>query len=648
MKHRRALVLPGQLDLGFRVEEMTPCPESAWRPPDLGQLPDRLGGIVGVDTETRDFGLTDKIGAGWAWFGGGEVVGASVVADNCRVYLPIAHQGGDNVDRDVAIRWLRRVLGDESTTKVFAHAQYDMGWLRRLGVEVRGRVVDVQWVDALLDENQREYNLDEVSQRRLGRRKDETLLRAAARAYGVDPKSGLWRLPGRYVGPYGEEDAALARDIWAVQEPMIEAEGLREVFDLEHDLIPLYLDMRTRGVRIDVNYAEDLARELESRNRATAERLARDYGFKASPWETAAVARILAQEGVEVGRTSTGKASVTKDFLNRCGHPLAREIVAWREAEKLLGTFLRGQILGMLHAGRVHGEIHPLKSDDGGTVTGRLSMSNPNLQFIPTRTAEGKLIRRCFLPEEGELWTSPDFSQQEPRLLVHFAYLAQRAGFRVRGAEEARRRYIDDPTMSYHDFAAELTGLEYAAAKILNLAIIYGRGIAETAAQLQISHDECRAKFQTHHREMPFAKDLSFICQDVVRERGYIRSLLGRRVRFDLWEPRDWDRRNGKMLPREAAEAVWEGLPLDRARLHKALNSLIQPSAADQTKAAMRAVWREGLGSRVLVQVHDELGCSVPDQATADRIAAIMREAVPLEVPVRVDAKVGPNWKEAK
>jgi DNA polymerase I-like protein with 3'-5' exonuclease and polymerase domains len=644
VKFKAAKEAPDQLGLGFSVEEMTRVPPSSWQAPDLSSLPDRLEGEhVGVDTETRDEGISQKKGAGWAWRGGGYVVGYSVCADNFKGYLPIRHDGGGNVDADQARRWLSSVLSDERQTKVFAHAQYDLGWAGRDGVKIEGPIVDVQWVEALLDEHRWSYSLDAIAKDRVGSQKDESVLRSAAKQHGVDPKSELWKLPAKYVGPYAETDASLTRDIWAVQRPLVEAEDLQRVVDLEHALLPMYLDMRRRGVRIDVSYAEQLRDGLREEISKIRDEVRRLTGKDVEPWAAKSVAEVLEREGVKLPRTANGGPSVTQELLQRTDHPFAKLILRWRERDKLLGTFVEGQILNQIHGDRVHGEIHPLKADDGGTVTGRLSMSNPNLQFIPARTAEGKMVRRCFVGERGEQWASLDFSQQEPRLLVHFAYLTN-----MPGADEARRRYREDPDLSYHKFTAELMRLDdYKLAKILNLAIIYGRGIKETANQLQRTEEETKAMFARHNQEMPFAKALSQRCMTAVNQRGYVKSLSGRRMRFPLWEPKNWDQRDGKMLKIEEAQKKWEGAILGRARIHKALNSLIQPSAADQMKEAMLAVHREGYGGRVLVQVHDELGCSVPDEATARRIAEIMESAVTLEVPSKVDVAVGQSWKDA-
>lgn len=625
----------------FSVEEMTGLRRPDWRPPRPSELPRGFDGPVAVDIETRDEGLATGRGKGWAWPDGGEVVGYSVAARGFRAYLPVAHAGGGNLEpADAVRRWLRDVLSDPAQTKVFANAQYDLGWMRRDGVELRGPVVDVQWVEALLDEHRRRYSLDSLARDHLGRGKNEDGLREAARAYGVDPKSGLWRLPAAYVAAYAEDDAALTLELWETRRRLIDDEGLRDIFDLEHSLLPLYLDVASRGVRIDVDRAEALLGRLETEVAGHLESVRAETGVRLdTPWVAAEIARAFDVAGIAYELTPKSRQpSITKELLAGLDHPVAREVRAARMKDKLAGTFVRGMILGNLRDGRVHGEIHPLRSDDGGTVSGRLSMSNPNLQQIPARTRLGREVRRLFLPEEGERWAALDFSQQELRLLVHFAYLA-----RLDGAVDARRRYRDDPGMSYHEFTAELTGLSYKHAKNMNFAILYGRGIASAAAELGLSYDETERLFEKHHREMPFARALAEKCSRIAARRGYVRSLFGRRSRFPFWEPAG--RFGVRFLPRDDAEREWPDSRLVRARTHKALNALIQSSAADQAKAAMRAVLDAGLGRHVLIQIHDELCCSVPDETTGRAIADLMRDAVSLEVPSAVDAELSDRWE---
>jgi len=632
----------------FAVEEMTNLRGTDWRPPRPADLPRKLDGPIAVDLETNDRGLSSGCGRGWAWPDGGYVVGYAISTRGFKAYLPIAHAGGGNIEPADAVRdWLNEILSDPKQPKIFANAQYDIGWARRDGVEIAGPIIDVQWAEALLDEHRLKYSLESIARDRLGVGKDESLLREAAAAYGVDPKSGMWQLPARYVGPYAEADADLTRRVWEEQVGEIIDEGLKPIFDLEHSLLPLYLDMTARGVRIDVDAAERLRDRLAKEAAAIMVEVSTRTGVRLeSPWNTADIARAFDTESIPYGRTpKSNKPSITRAGMEAIDHWLPRSILAARAKDKLAGTFVNNVILGHLRGGRVHGEIHPLKSVEGGTVSGRLSMSNPNLQFIPVRTPEGKEIRRLFLPEPGERWASLDFSQQEPRLTVHFAALTQVDGRPLPGAIEARDRYRNDPDMSYHEFASEITGLPYSQAKTLNLAIIYGRGIASTAAELGIGKDEAQRMFDKHHKEMPFARALAEVCQRAAGRRGEIRSLLGRKSRFPFWEPAAWDDRDDRSLRREAAERAWPGKRLVRSRIHKALNSLIQPSAADQTKAAMKAVWDAGLGGRIMVQVHDELCCSVPDDASAREIAGLMKNAIALEVPSKVDIEISDRWE---
>jgi DNA polymerase I-like protein with 3'-5' exonuclease and polymerase domains len=626
--------------LGLPVD----APASAWRAPDLASLPSRLHGTIAVDLETRDDGIAAGKGAGWAWRGGGHVVGYAVAVEGFSVYLPVAHEGGGNVDGVMARRWLNDVLGHADQPKVGAGFMYDVGWGLRDGVRIQGPTYDVLWAEALLDERRKSYALDPIARSYLGRGKDERALREAATAYGLDAKSDLWRLPAGQVGAYGQADAELARDVWALQEQKLRLEELWSLAELEFALLPMYVDMRRRGVRVDVAAAERADVDLRRRFDSTYLALAEAAGRRVDPWAAASIAPALEKEGVTVPRTANGGPSVTKAILERAGTPTALAVLRLRELDKLRGTFVRGTVLENMHDGRVHGEIHPLQGDDGGTVTGRLSMSNPNLQFIPVRTDEGKKIRELFIPEDGEEWASADMSQQEPRLLVHFASLVRRNGRALHGALEAVARYQNDPGMSYHRFTAELTGLEYKAAKILNLAIIYGRGVKSTAVELGRTVDQVENMFARHSREMPFARAMAHECQAVAGARGYIRSLLGRKMRFSTWEPTDWNLRDGLDVPYDEAKKKWPTARLVRARTHKALNWLIQPSAADQTKKAMLDVWKAGLGRHVLVQVHDELGLSVPDRTISARVAAIMEEAVLLTVPNRVEVKHGASW----
>jgi DNA polymerase I-like protein with 3'-5' exonuclease and polymerase domains len=270
----------------------------------------------------------------------------------------------------------------------------------------------------------------------------------------------------------------------------------------------------------------------------------------------------------------------------------------------------------------------------------------------------GAKIRSCFEPEEGERWCSLDYSQQEPRLTVHFA-----AKVNAIGAEIAVARYIEKPRTDYHAMVAEMTGRPRPVAKILNLAMTYGKGKRSLAEELGVSLQEAEAILVDYHRRLPFIKSLEDKCKVAAGARGYIRLIDGARMHYSQWEGGwiDWDLRKdaearGKKLTpcsREEAEKrqadpehPWSKTRLRRADTRKSLNNLIQGSAARQTKRAMLAMWREGIIP--MIQMHDEVGISTAEERVALRAQTIMIETTPLVVPTIVDFEVGPTWGEAK
>lgn len=620
------------------------APDATWSPPT--SLPDKLVGPIGLDTETRDDGLGAGLGPGWAW-GGGYLVGVSLCADNWSGYLPVAHEGGGNLDPNL----IRRFLGDVLSTdqlKIGANLMYDVGWLRDFGVDVAGPFYDVQWAEALIDEHRRSYSLDSIAKDRVGKGKNEDALRDAARAWGLDPKGELWRLPSRYVGAYAEDDAVLPRLIRDVQRPFIDADDAWGVLEMEHALLPLYVEMRMRGIRVDEDHVMQLDRDWSTRRDNAVDRIRVATGQRVDIWAPESVARALSEVGVEAPLTKkTKKRSVTKGWLESVDHPAARAVLEARSYDKLVGTFLRGQIQGHIKRGRIHAEFHPLKSDDGGTVGGRGSMTRPNLQFMPARTKEGLEIRRCFLPEDGSEWASADYSQQEPRLLVHFASQVRRRGKPLTGVEEAVRRYVEDRKANYHRIVADLTGLDYKAAKILNLAIIYGQGVRSVADQLDATRAEVEDLMTKHRAALPFATEMSKIAAERVESSGKIRTLLGRTCHFPYWESAKWSDGDPELASSKKEAIARFGPRVRRAWGRKGLNRLVQGSAADQTKAAMLAVYEAGYGPMIAVQVHDELCLSSGTRDDAYRIAKIMEDAVELRVPSVVDVDFGPTWGHA-
>jgi len=333
--------------------------------------------------------------------------------------------------------------------------------------------------------------------------------------------------------------------------------------------------------------------------------------------------------------------SFTKQWLGAHSHPIAQMIVKLREYDKAESTFI-DTILKHEHEGRIHCEFHQLRNDGGGTVTGRFSSSNPNLQQIPARDKEiKKLIRGLFIPEEGTKWGSFDYASQEPRLLVHFAASL---------GKKVKHPMVDGIVEKFHgggvdlhQMVADMADITRKEAKTVNLGIMYGMGKAKLAAQLEISEEQAVTLLDTHKEKVPFVKDLAERAAASAAENGQVRTLLGRRCRFHLWEPKGYG--YNTPLPYEKAVKMY-GTSIRRAFTYKALNKLIQGSAADQTKKAMQDCYAEGL--LPMLTVHDELCFSIESEEQASKIKDIMENGLSevLKVPSQVDQELKNNWGE--
>lgn len=609
-----------------------------WVP--VANLPETPEGIkeIAIDLETRDPRLKSH-GPGWPT-GEGEVVGIAIAYENFNAYLPIAHEGGGNLDRKTVLRWFKKEIADKDCDKIFHNAAYDIGWLRRTGVEIQGRIIDTMIAAPVLDENRRFYSLNSVAYDYLGEMKSEALLREAAEEFGVDPKAEMYRLPAGFVGAYAEADARLTLDLWNHFKALLSKEDLWQIFNLEMEVLPLCIDMTWTGVRVDLDSAEKLKQTLIKDVKKIRQNIKKETGVDVELWSAASVAKIFEYHKIPFSRTATGMPSFTKNFLKAHPHPAAKQIAEARETDKIGNTFL-SSIFRYAKDGRIHGHINQLRSDGGGTVSGRLSMSNPNLQQIPARNPlfAGK-IRGLFLPEKEKQWTSIDYSQQEPRILIHFASLTHQG---LSGSEDFVTAYREDPKTDFHQMVADISGLGRFEAKTLNLSLIYGMGVNRLAETLDVTVEDAKQLMSQYHDKVPFVKELSEVVQRRVKDHksgGIIRSLLGRKCRFDLWEPNLFV--SSRALPRE--EALHEyGDNIRRAYVYRALNRLIQASAADMTKKAMVAVHAE-LSHIPLIQIHDELAFSVSDEKTAKEICAVMENAVQIAVPTPADIKMGDTW----
>ena len=594
---------------------------------------------IAIDLETCDPNL-ESFGPGWPR-NDGFIVGYAIAVDGWSGYFPIAHAGGGNLDKKRVERWIADVLATPAD-KIMHNAAYDCGWLQAAGFKINGRIIDTMIAAPLLDENRFSFSLNALGFDYLKEVKSEAGLKEAAGDFGVHPKKGLWKLPAMYVGEYAEQDAALTLKLWQAFKIKLKQEDVESIFNLETRLFPVLLSITAKGVRFDRARCERTIEELIKRERALIAQIKSLSGVGVDIWAAASIAKAFDKLGVVYPKTDTGLPSFTKSFLDECPHDIGKLIIEARETNKTHGTFLQPYLDFSAKTGRIHPHINQLRSDEGGTVSGRLSMANPNLQQVPARHETiGPLVRSLFLPEEGELWASNDFSSQEPRLLVHYASLLD-----LPGSETMVDAYRSNPDTDFHQMVADMAGIKRKAAKTIGLGLMYGMGVAKLSTQLDLTHEEAKGLIDTFHKKVPFLKGtVTSVMRriDNPAAGGAIRTLLGRKCRFPLWEPMQYG--VNKAMPYEQA-LVEYGPRIKRAGTYKGLNRLIQGSAADQTKMAM-VVLHEA-GENLLLQVHDELVLSVKDRAQAERAAEIMANCVGMEIPSRVDVEVGPSWGEAK
>jgi DNA polymerase I-like protein with 3'-5' exonuclease and polymerase domains len=606
-------------------------PQTEWTPPT--EFPDlSKHDEIAIDLETKDPNLNTRMGSG-SIVKNGDVVGISVAVKNWCGYYPIAHEGGGNMDRKLVLKWFQDVLST-SATKIFHNAMYDVCWIRSLGLSINGKIVDTMIASALVDENQMRYDLNNCSKRYTGKGKNETALYEAAKSWGVDPKAEMYKLPAIYVGEYAEQDATITLDLWQELKKEILHQDLESIFDLETELFPCLVDMRFLGVRVDSENAHKLKAILVEKEKRYLLQVKKETQVDVQIWAARSIAKVFEKLHLPFDRTEkTNSPSFTKNFLSNHPHPLVKLITQAREINKAHTTFI-DTIIKHNHKGRIHAEINQLRGDNGGTVTGRFSYSNPNLQQIPARNKElGPAIRSLFIPEEGHTWGCFDYNQQEPRLVVHYATLQN-----LMGIDEVLNSYKKGEA-DFHSIVSEMADIPRTQAKTINLGLFYGMGKNKLQAELGINKESAEDLFKKYHSQVPFVRQLMNAVMQRAQSSGRIRTLLGRLCRFHLWEPNQFGIH--KALPHEQA-LTEHGPGIKRAYTYKALNKLIQGSAADMTKKAMIELHKEGIIPHI--QVHDELDISVATQAHAEKIKKTMEHAVNLEVPNKVDYESGPNW----
>ena len=607
-------------------------PQTEWLPPTkFPDLRDRKE--IAIDLETKD-PLLKTHGSG-SVVGRGHVTGIAVAIEGWAGYYPIAHEGGGNMDKITVLKWLKEVLLTDAD-KIFHNAMYDVCWLRAMGFKINGRIIDTMIATSLIDENRGRYDLNSICKDYIHESKNESALYEAAKSWGVDPKQEMYKLPALYVGEYAEKDAELTLKLWQACKHEIQVQDVWSIFDLETSLTPCLIDMRFKGVRVDIEEAEKLKKMMGEEEKKLLKEIKTETGVDVQIWAAASIATVFDKLKEPYDRTIKTKApSFTKNFLSNHTHPVVKKIADAREINKAHTTFI-DTILKHVHKGRIHADINQLRGDNGGTITGRFSYQNPNLQQIPARNKDiGPLIRRIFIPEKDHTWGCFDYNQQEPRLVVHYALLQNLYGV-AEIAEAYKKEKVD-----FHKIVADMAEIPRHQAKTINLGLFYGMGKAKLQAQLGVSTEKAEELLGKYNTEVPFVKQLLKGVMNRAQDCGYVRTLLGRRCRFPLWEPRQFGIH--KALSHDAALAE-HGPGIKRAYTYKALNKLIQGSAADMTKKAMVDLHKEGIIPHI--QVHDELDISVKNDKEAKHIVKIMESTVELEIPNKVDYESGDNWGE--
>jgi DNA polymerase I-like protein with 3'-5' exonuclease and polymerase domains len=651
--------------------------------------------IAAVDLETWDPDLKTK-GSGAITSDGKNsyVVGIAIATRRQTLYFPIRHKyKSQQIDPKLTWRVLnKKLFQNPNIKKVFHNAMYDVCWIRaETGLMPRGLLLDTMVAASLIDENRLRYSLDSLAKDYLQETKYKYDLKEKSEAspyFITDPMSNMHKLPYELVKDYAEQDVNLTLKLWNLFEKKIKAplytndkgevKSLSNIFNLETDLFPCLVEMRFKGVRIDVEKAKQVGIKLKKRSDNIIKIIKKRTGIKIDMWAAASIKKLLDKLKIkDYEETPKSKMpQLPKDYLQTHENRFLRFIAKARECDKAQSAFIEG-LLKYVHKGRIHAEINQIRSEFKGTVTGRFSMSNPNLQQIPAKGLIGKKMRELFLPEEGYQWGSFDYSQQEPRLVVHYALKNK-----LPGADILGDAYNKDPATDFHKIVAEMAGITRTTAKTINLGLFYGMGKLKLAAQLNLDKDEARKLFNNYHSKVPFVRNLSQGLQDFGVKTQLIYTLEDRFCRFNKWEPKDKKWNNKKRIftitRKEGEEWIEKAVPIltreeaekdyhsERAKsieasdpqllefegryqpafTYKALNKLIQGSAADTIKKAMVLLFKAGIIPQI--QIHDELCISIKNKEEAVKVKNIMENAVRLAVPNKVDYAVGLNWGNIK
>ena len=634
---------------------------------------------VAVDIETYDPNLKTK-GLG-AIRNDGFICGIAVATGKETAYFPLRHSDiFTDYKRDEKI-WSvlnEKIFQNENITKVFHNAMYDVCWIRAVtGMKMKGRIVDTMIAASVVDENRFKYSLDSLSKDYLNEEKYKYDLQQKTLEWSggtvKDPMTNMHKLPASIVKEYAKQDVNLTYKLWNLFNKKIDEvlytkedgdqKTCRQIFELETKLFLCLVDMKFKGVRIDVAKAIEFGRHLKKRREQILKAIESLTTVRVDIWAAASIKKLLDHLHIKDYKVTpkSKMPQLPKDYLKTHSNKCLRMIAKAREYDKAANTFIDG-LLEYVHEGRIHADINQIRSDSGGTVTGRFSMSNPNLQQIPAKGFIGKKMRELFIPEEGCKWGSFDYSQQEPRIVVHYAIKLGLPG------TEGLQDEFDKDDADFHQIVADMANISRKQAKTINLGLFYGMGKIKLQKELGLDQKQARELFNEYHGRVPFVRQLSQELITFAKENKLLFTLYDRFCRFNKWETtnKEWNPEINRfnevpLYTEEQAREAFKAEMLDKykenkidtnymdyfdryytpAFTYKALNRLIQGSAADMTKKAMVDLYEKGIIPHI--QIHDELCFSITDHEP-ELIKETMEQTIPLEVKNKVDFESGPNW----
>jgi len=680
---------------------------------------------VAIDIETYDPNLKTK-GSG-AIKGNGFITGVAVATGKDTVYFPLHHSDvvkSDDEKKEFWDQMNKKLLQNDKITKVFHNAMYDVCWLRvETGKMLKGRLVDTMIAASVIDENRFKYSLDSLSKDILDDRKYkydlENLVLKESNGVKKNAISNMHEVPSNIAKEYAKQDVNLTLRLWVLFDKKLdevlytkkikdkngkvqeEKKTCRKIFELETRLFPCLVEMKEKGVRIDTQKLESLGEKLRFRRDNLLNIVKKHTKITLQLWSANSIKNLLRNQKITNYEKTpkSGMPKLPKDYLKTHSNRFLRMVSKAREADKAVNTFIEG-LRGYLHHGRIHADINQIRSDKGGTVTGRFSMSNPNLQQIPAKGYIGKKMRELFIPEDGHEWGSFDYSQQEPRIVVHYAIKHN-----LSKTKELGDKFEKDKA-DFHRIVAEMANIPREQAKTINLGLFYGMGKGKLQQELNLDKVQAKKLFDTYHEKVPFVKELSDNLIYFAKDNKLVFTLEDRFCRFDKYENvnkrwnnelrkfEEWDpefeeekqkdgtiKYKGDWIPPRlmSRKDAWSKFKLQfnskskskeegglgkvedlteqeredwfkqyftPAFTYKALNRLVQGSAADMTKKAMVLLYEKGIVPHI--QIHDELCISIKNTQQAEEIKKIMETAIKLEVPNKVDYEFGPNWGNIK